>query len=185
MTDHVCFIIVFAAWMVFAFAAAAVFTVFNRKIPTLATALPRERKAGLLLTAILLAALVPHVEELFEPQSVFVQNYLLWIAAVVLFICIMLYADYIFARAIAVTLIFGAYLVLREGFGTNPPLYPLAAVCAFLTGLTGIVIGAKPVWLRAWLENAREKPWLRCVSAVGWGLTGLVALTVLLLNEIC
>lgn len=182
MSDHLFFIIVFAAWAVFSFAAAATFAVFNQG--NLAVTLPRERKSGLILTAILLIALVPHVEELFEPQSIFVQNYLLWVAAVVLFICIMLYADYIFARAIAVVMIFGAYLVLREGFGTNPPLYPLAAVCAFLLGLTGILIGAKPVWLRAWLENAKEKPWLRYVSAGGWGLTGLVALTVLILKEI-
>lgn len=185
MTTHLYFIVVFVGWAVVSFAAAALFAVFNQKFGNLAVTLPREKNVGLVLTAILLAALVPHVEELFEPQSIFVQNYLLWGAAVVLFVCIWIYADLIFARAIAVAMIFCAYLALREGFGTNPPLYPLAAACAFLFGLTGICIGGKPIWLRAWLENAREKPWLRYTSAGFFALIGLIASVVLILNETC
>lgn len=182
MTPHAFFIIVFAGWAVFCFAASAVFAIFNQKYPALSSDLPRERTYGLILTAILLIALVPHVEELFEPQSVFVQGYLLWIAAVILFVCIMFYADYIFARAIAVAMIFCAYLVLREGFGTHPPIYPLVAACAFLFGLAGILIGAKPVWFRAWLENAKEKSWLRYGTAVCFALIGVISLISLVLN---
>lgn len=184
MSGHTLFVLVFAVWALFSFAAGAVFAVFNGKYPALAVKLPREKMAGSFLAAVLLIALVPHVEELFEPQSIFVQGYLLWIAAAVLFLCIVMYADFIFARALAVAMIFGAYLALREGFGFAVPLYPFVAVCAFLFGLTGIVIGAKPVWLRVWLEKTKEKTWLRYGSCIYFVLTGLCALIALILNEI-
>ena len=87
-------------------------------------------------------------------------------------------------QLLLVAMIFGAYLALREGFGFAVPLYPFVAVCAFLFGLTGIVIGAKPVWLRVWLEKAKEKTWLRYGSCIYFVLTGLCALIALILNEI-
>ena len=134
--------------------------------------IPRLKWAGLVLAAWMIVVCVPHVEQLLEPGSVFVRMNLIPVFAAVLFVLIWLYADYIFARAFAVTCIYGAYLLLREGFAADPPFYPVMACGFFLLGTLGIVIAAKPVWMRDWLRAACGRAWVRYVSGGAFAAAG-------------
>ncbi|MBQ7401762.1 MAG: hypothetical protein IJW07_06960, partial [Lentisphaeria bacterium] len=56
----------------------------------------------------------------------------------------------------------------------NPPCYPVFATLFFLTGSLGIVIGAKPVWLRDWLMAAQEKKTVRLVSGTSFAVAAVI-----------
>ena len=106
--------------------------------------------------------------------SVFASPVLLSVAAVFLTVMIWRFSDYHFARGLAVALIYMAYLMLREGYALNPPCYPVFATLFFLTGSLGIVIGAKPVWLRDWLMAAQEKKTVRLVSGGSFAAAAVI-----------
>lgn len=166
-------IVLLAAMFVFCLAAAGMFLSAARwKMPAL-TALPRHKIAGMVLGTWIIFACVPHVMQLLE-GSIFASPVLLYAAAVILTVIIWKYSDYHFARGLAVALIYVAYLMLREGYALNPPCYPVFAVLFFLTGTLGIVIGAKPVWLRDWLEAAQKKNTVRLVSGIPFGIAAVV-----------
>lgn len=166
-------IVLLAAMLAFSLAAAGVFLfVAQRENPAL-TALPRHKIAGMVLGAWIIFACVPHVMQLLE-GSIFASPVLLYAAAVILTVMIWKYSDYHFARGLAVALIYAAYLMLREGYALNPPCYPIFATLFFLTGLLGIVIGSKPVWLRDWLVAAQKKKAVRLISGIPFVLAAVV-----------
>ena len=144
--------------------------------PAWLPAFARNRITGAGLGAWMLSVCVPHVEQLFGPDSMFGNPALLWGAAAVLWVLLILYADYLCARALAVVCIFAAYLLLREGNAFRPDGYIVYAVLFFLTGTLGIVIGAKPVWLRDWFEAARNNCRVRWISAGSFGVAALLFL---------
>jgi len=137
---------------------------------------PRYKWAGLALSAWMLIVCIPHVEQLLMPDSFLVQNHLISIGAAVGFVLIWLYADYIFARSFAAVCIYCAYLLLREGFNADPALYPAMAVCFFALGILGILIAAKPVWMRDWLRAACDTAWVRCAWGSAFALAAVIAL---------
>lgn len=129
-------------------------------------AFPRSRVCGTILGALVVFGCVPHIEELLSPDSFFLRGHLLWILAAVLLILAIVYADFLCARALSAALIFFAYLLLREGFAENPPFYPIAAGVFFLLGSAGIVLAAKPCWLRDWIRAAFMKSPVRWISGL-------------------
>lgn len=146
-------------------------------------ALTRSKIAGGLLSILLLTACVPHCEELLGADSFFVQGNYLRIAVVPILFILVYYADFLFARAFAVACIYAAYVLLREGYAFDDfPLYPLLAVIFFLTGILGIVIGAKPVWMRDWLRKTVVSARARFFSAGAFALAGVIALAGLILK---
>ena len=173
-------IVLLSALLAFSIAAACTFLVTARRENPALTALPRHKIAGMILGTWIIFACVPHVMQLLE-GSIFASPLLLYTAAVVLTVLIWKYSDYHFARGLAVALIYAAYLMLREGYALNPPCYPIFATLFFLTGLLGIMIGSKPVWLRDWLIAAQKKKAIRLVSGIPFAVAAVVyaaALTV-------
>lgn len=162
-----------AVMLAFSVAAAWTFLFAARRENPALTALPRHKIAGMILGAWIIFFCVPHVMQLLE-GSVFASPVLLYVAAVFLTVLIWRFADYHFARGIAVALIYMAYLMLREGYALNPPCYPVFAVLFFLTGSLGIVIGAKPVWLRDWLNAAQKKNTVRLVSGISFAAAAAI-----------
>lgn len=166
-------IVLLAAMLVFSLAAAGTFLYTAQRENPALTALPRQKIAGMVLGTWIIFACVPHVMQLLE-GSVFASPVLLYTAAVILTVMVWKYSDYHFARGLAVALIYVAYLMLREGYALNPPCYPVFAVLFFLTGTLGIVIGAKPVWLRDWLETAQKKKVIRLASGIPFGVAAVI-----------
>ena len=166
-------IVLLAAMLVFSLAAAGTFLYAAQRENPALTALPRHKIAGMVLGTWIIFACVPHVMQLLE-GSVFASPVLLYTAAVILTVMVWKYSDYHFARGLAVALIYVAYLMLREGYALNPPCYPVFAVLFFLTGTLGIVIGAKPVWLRDWLEAAQKKNTVRLVSGISFAAAAVI-----------
>lgn len=177
------FLIPLTLFAIFCFAAAFSFLIYAAKSAHFKRleSFPRAKLPGALMTALVLAALVPHIEQLLGPDSILVQYHLLWLLGAVFFLLILTYADFLCARALSVCCIFAAYTLLREGFAENPPLYPLLAICFFLTGLLGIVISAKPVWLRDWLRAASTRCSVRLISGIAFLLPGLLSAAVCIL----
>lgn len=107
--------------------------------------LPRNRISGGILGFLALLAFIPNVEPMFP-----VEKYLgvLIFAAIVLAVLCYLYTDHIFARAFAGILILGAHSSLAELYAANIPYYSFFAVMALLYGTSGIVLAAKPYYLR-------------------------------------
>ncbi len=147
----------------------------KEKFRTAFIAFPRSRKIGIPLTAVILFALIPHVEQLMEPGSFFLQYHLVRIGAVLFFVLIALYADFILARALSVAMIFSAWLLLRESYALALPCHAVYAVAIFLLGITGIVISAKPVWMRDWITKAMSSPLCRYISGSAFLVLTLIA----------
>lgn len=177
------FLISLLLFAVFCLSAAYSFLVYAANPARLKRleSFPRAKLPGALLTALVIASLIPHIEQLQDADSILLQYHLLWPLGALFFLLILTYADFLCARALSVCCIFAAYTLLREGFSENPPLYPLLAVCFFLTGLTGIVISAKPVWLRDWLRAAVARRTVRLISGIACLLPGLLAAAVCIL----
>lgn len=119
--------------------------------------LPRERISGGILGFLALLAFIPNVEPMFP-----VEKYLgiLVILAAVLAILCYRYADHIFARAFAGILILCAHASLAESYAANVQFSSFFAVVALVYGTCGIVIAAKPYYLRDLFR--------KCVSNVYW-----------------
>ena len=156
-------ILLYAAAVV-SLAAAAVFILTVRRDPQthrLIEKLPRERISGSILAAIALLWCIPNIRPIFMPDSPF-QN--LVVPLILLSIVLAaLFLNYLFARAVAAILILGAHAVLKAGYPVSPSGYPVLAALVLIAGVIGIVISAKPYWLRDWFRLSFRNP------AVRWG----------------
>ena len=74
-----------------------------------------------------------------------------------------IFLNYLFARATAAILILGAHTVLKMGYPAQLPGYPVLAALVLVAGIIGIVLSAKPYWLRDWFRLSFRNP------AVRWG----------------
>ena len=147
-------------------AAAAVFILTVRREPAvrgLLEKLPRERISGTVLTVIALLWCIPNIRPIFMPDSPF-QTFVvpLILLAIVL---AAIFLNYLFARAAAAILILGAHAVLKAAYPAQLPGYPVLAALLLLAGVIGIVISAKPYWLRDWFRLSFRNPAVRWASA--------------------
>ena len=147
-------------------AAAAVFILTMRREPAvrgLLEKLPRERISGTVLTVIALLWCIPNIRPIFMPDSPF-QTFVvpLILLAIVL---AAIFLNYLFARAAAAILILGAHAVLKAAYPAQLPGYPLLAALLLVAGVIGIVISAKPYWLRDWFRLSFRNPAVRWASA--------------------
>ena len=144
--------------------AAAAFILTVRREPVvraLYEKLPRERISGTILGAVALIWCIPNIRPIFMPDSPF-QAFIvpLILLAIVL---AAIFLNYLFARAFAAILILGAHAVLMAAYPAQLPGYPVLAALLLLAGVIGIVISAKPYWLRDWFRLSFRNP------AVRWG----------------
>ena len=147
-------------------AAASVFILTVRREPAvrgLLEKLPRERISGTILTVIALLWCIPNIRPIFMPDSPF-QTFVvpLILLAIVL---AAIFLNYLFARAAAAILILGAHAVLKAAYPARLPGYPLLAALVLVAGVIGIVISAKPYWLRDWFRLSFRNPAVRWASA--------------------
>lgn len=139
--------------------------------------LPRARKAGMILTAIVIFWCVPNVRPILDTGSA-LQNWLIPLAVVAIVLCIY-YLDYLFARSFAAFLILTAHYFLKESFAARVhPFSAFLAVALFLIGIAGILIGAKPYWFRDWIRLLFRDRRVRFGSAALLGYLALSGFTV-------
>ena len=120
--------------------------------------LTRARVPGAILGFLALMGFLPNVEPMFPMSS-----NLFWLvpaAALLTWLCF-LYIDYLFARALAGALIVIAHASLAEGYASALPGESIFAVFCFIAGIFGIVISAKPGYLRDLFRKAARVPLLR------------------------
>ena len=145
------FVLAIAAAVSLVVAAAFILTVRREPaVRALYEKIPRERISGTILTVIALLWCIPNIRPLFMPDSPF-QNLILPLILLAIVLSA-LFLNYLFARAAAAILILGAHTVLKMGYPANPPGYPLLAALVLLAGVIGIVLSAKPYWLRDWFR---------------------------------
>ena len=120
--------------------------------------LPRAKVPGAILGFLALLGFLPNVEPMFPMES-----NLFWLvpAALLLSFACFLYIDYLFARALAGALIVTAHASLAEGYASALPGESIFAICCFIAGIFGIVISAKPGYLRDLFRKAANSPLLR------------------------
>ena len=147
-----------------ALAAALVFILTVRRDPATfrrIESLPRERISGTALTVVALLWCVPNIRPIFMPDSPF-QNFILPLILLSIVLAA-IFLNYLFARAAAAILILGAHTVLKMGYPAQLPGYPVLAALVLIAGIIGIVLSAKPYWLRDWFRLSFRNP------AVRWG----------------
>ena len=147
-----------------ALAAASVFILTVRRDPATyrrIESLPRERISGTALTVVALLWCVPNIRPIFMPDSPF-QNFILPLILLSIVLAA-IFLNYLFARAAAAILILGAHTVLKMGYPAQLPGYPVLAALVLIAGIIGIVLSAKPYWLRDWFRLSFRNP------AVRWG----------------
>ena len=155
---------VFAIAAAVSLVAAAAFILTMRREPAvraLYDKIPRERISGTILGAVVLIWCIPNIRPIFMPESPFQSLIVpLMLVAIVL---AAIFLNYLFARAAAAVLILGAHAVLKAAYPVQLPGYPVLAALLLLAGVIGIVISAKPYWLRDWFRLSFRNP------AVRWG----------------
>ena len=147
-----------------ALAAASVFILTVRRDPATyrrIESLPRERISGTALTVVALLWCIPNIRPIFMPDSPF-QNFILPLILLGIVLAA-IFLNYLFARAAAAILILGAHTVLKMGYPAQLPGYPILAALVLIAGIIGIVLSAKPYWLRDWFRLSFRNP------AVRWG----------------
>ena len=147
-------------------AAAAVFILTVRRgagLRAFLDKLPRERISGTVLAAVALLWCVPNIRPIFMPDSPF-QTFVLPLILVAIVLAA-IFLNYLFARAAAAILILGAHAVLKAAYPAQLPGYPVLAALVLLAGVIGIVISAKPYWLRDWFRLSFRMPAVRWASA--------------------
>jgi hypothetical protein len=158
--------VVLAASAAVSLAASAPFLLTVRREPAVRSALeklPRERISGTVLTAIALFWCIPNIRPIFQPDSPF-QAFILPLILLAMVLAA-IFLNYLFARAAAGILILGAHAVLKEAYPAQLPGYPVLAALALTAGVIGIVISAKPYWLRDWFRLSFRNPAVRWTSA--------------------
>ena len=146
--------------------AAAVFILTVRRGPAMRAfldRLPRERISGTVLAAVALLWCIPNIRPIFMPDSPF-QVFILPLILVAIVLAA-IFLNYLFARAAAAILILGAHAVLKAAYPARLPGYPVLAALVLVAGLIGIVISAKPYWLRDWFRLSFRNPAVRWSSA--------------------
>ena len=138
--------------------------------------LPRERVSGGILGFLALLAFIPDVEPMFP-----VERYLglLIFLAVVLSVLCFLYIDHLFARALAGILILGAHATLAEVYAADLRFSPFFAAMTLLYGTAGIVLAAKPYFLRDLMRKCAASVWWRSGTVFLLGMWLLSAFLVL------
>ncbi len=144
--------------------AAAAFILTVRRgdaVRALYDKIPRERISGTILGAVALLWCVPNIRPIFMPDSPF-QTFILPLILLSIVLAA-IFLNYLFARAAAAILILGAHTVLKMGYPAQLPGYPVLAALVLIAGIIGIVLSAKPYWLRDWFRMSFRNP------AVRWG----------------
>ena len=157
-------------------AAAAVFILTARREPAvrgLIERLPRERISGTVLSVGALLWCIPNIRPIFMPDSPFQALVLPLILVAIVLAAIFL--NYLFARAAAAILILGAHAVLKAAYPARLPGYPVLAALVLLAGVIGIVISAKPYWLRDWFRLSFRSSAVRWASAAYFLLLGAMS----------
>ena len=157
-------------------AAASVFILTVRRGPAvraLYEKLPRERVSGTVLTVIALLWCIPNIRPIFMPDSPF-QTFILPLILVAIVLAA-IFLNYLFARAAAAILILGAHAVLKAAYPAQLPGYPVLAALLLLAGVIGIVISAKPYWLRDWFRLSFRNSAVRWTSAAFFLLLGAMS----------
>ena len=158
------FVLAVAAAVSLVAAAAFILTVRRgAAMRALYEKIPRERVSGTVLTVIALLWCIPNIRPIFMPDSPFQMFVLPLIPVAIVLAAIFL--NYLFARAAAAILILGAHAVLKAAYPAQLPGYPVLAALVLLAGVIGIVISAKPYWLRDWFRLSFRKPAVRWASA--------------------
>ena len=143
--------------------AAAAFILTVRRGPAvraLYDKIPRERISGTILP-------------IFMPDSPF-QTFILPLILVAIVLAA-IFLNYLFARAAAAILILGAHAVLKAAYPAQLPGYPVLAALLLLAGVIGIVISAKPYWLRDWFRLSFRNSAVRWTSAAFFLLLGAMS----------
>ena len=156
-------------------AATAFFLTAQRgdAVRTLYDKIPRERVSGTILGAVALLWCVPNIRPIFMPDSPF-QTFILPLILVAIVLAA-IFLNYLFARAAAAILILGAHAVLKAAYPARPPGYPVLAALLLLAGVIGIVISAKPYWLRDWFRLSFRNSAVRWTSAAFFLLLGAMS----------
>ena len=156
--------------------AAAAFILTVRRGPAvraLYDKLPRERVSGTILGAVALLWCIPNIRPIFMPDSPF-QNFILPLILLSIVLAA-IFLNYLFARAAAAILILGAHTVLKMGYPAQLPGYPILAALVLIAGIIGIVLSAKPYWLRDWFRLSFRNPAVRWGSAAYFLLLGAMS----------
>ncbi len=165
-----------AAFFFFAAAGAILRFCRNEAYLDILEKYPRAKKTGILFFAVAVFWCIPSLRNILEPGS-FLQNLLIPLAVLAVILC-GIYLDYLCARATAALMILSAHALLRISFGMN--CYPYSAFFAaglFLFGTGGILVSAKPWWLRDYFRLLCRNKKIRLFSA---GFLIYLALTALL-----
>lgn len=138
--------------------------------------LPREKYSGGILGFLALLAFIPNVEPMFP-----VERYLgvLVFASAVLSVLCFLYIDHIFARALAGILILLAHASLAESYAANVAFSGFFAVMALAYGTAGILLAAKPYYLRELMRKCAGNLFWRTGTVLFAGVWLLSALLLL------
>ena len=167
-------VFILAAAVSLVVAAAFILTVRREPaVRALFEKLPRERISGTVLTVIALLWCIPNIRPIFMPDSPFQAFILPLILVAIVFAAIFL--NYLFARAFAAILILGAHAVLKAAYPAQLPGYPVLAALVLLAGVIGIVISAKPYWLRDWFRLSFRSSAVRWTSAAFFLLLGAMS----------
>ena len=147
-------------------AAAFAFILTVRRDPAVRDVfekLPRERISGTVLTVVALFWCIPNIRPIFMPDSPF--QVLILPLILLAMVLAAVFLNYLFARAAAAILILGAHAVLKAAYPAQLPGYPVLAALVLVAGVIGIVISAKPYWLRDWFRLSFRNPAVRWASA--------------------
>ena len=139
--------------------------------------LPRAKTAGWILSAVAVVWCVPNVRAVLDAGSPF-QPWVVPGSFLLLILCCV-YLDFLFARAFAALLILAAHGLLKELQPVFPTGYPAFAALILFAGLAGIVLAAKPHWLRDWFRLVRNKPVARWCFVAYFGALAVVSLVCL------
>ena len=156
--------------------AAAAFILTVRREPAVRAVydkIPRERISGTILGAVALIWCIPNIRPIFMPDSPF--QALIVPLILVAIVLSAIFLNYLFARAAAAILILGAHAVLKAAYPAQLPGYPVLAALVLLAGVVGIVISAKPYWLRDWFRLSFRNSAVRWTSAVFFLLLGAMS----------
>ena len=156
--------------------AAAAFILTVRRGPAVRAVydkIPRERISGTILGAVALIWCIPNIRPIFMPESPF-QSFIVPLILVAIVLAA-IFLNFLFARAAAAILILGAHAVLKAAYPAQLPGYPVLAALLLLAGVVGIVISAKPYWLRDWFRLSFRNSAVRWTSAAFFLLLGAMS----------
>ena len=113
--------------------------------------IPRDKTTGMILTAAVLIWCIPHAKVVLPVNAGGFFGLIVGTALVFVLLCA--YLDYLPARAFAVICILGSYTMLNLTFARAVPCSIFLVTACYLTGIFGIVLSARPHWMRLILQN--------------------------------